>query len=304
MSPSPLALAGLLPLDDLPYADQLALREARVATALRNGRLEVDVRPIVASPLQTGARARVKLRGDARGRLGFHKPGSHEMVYPPLERLARPEIVAAAAEVEARGRVRGEIELRSDGQTVAADKANAGLPTGALWIDGLRVSAQSFSQVNLEVNRRVVDDVDQRLQALAPAGLLDLYGGIGNLSVRAARRGTPVVLVEREGAAVGDARLNLKGTGAKVLAKDALRFEPGEAFFDVAVLDPPRAGAPGLLQRIVVTRPRAILYLSCDPATLARDLGTLKGYRIVEVQPYDMFPGTEHVETLVVLERA
>ena len=81
---------------------------------------------------------------------------------------------------------------------------------------------------------------------------------------------------------------------------------PGHRFFDVALLDPPRAGAQGLLQKLVVTRPRAIVYLSCDAVTLARDLRTVvgKGYRVERVQPYDMFPGTDHVETLAVLIRA
>jgi hypothetical protein len=112
-----------------------------------------------------------------------------------------------------------------------------------------------------------------------------------------------VTLVEREGSATEDARRNLPG--AEILELDAGRWKPGQTFFDVAILDPPRAGAPGVLERLTVTRPRLILYLSCDPATLARDLGTLpRGYRVTRLQPFDMFPGTEHVETLAVIERA
>lgn len=304
MSPSPLVDAGLLPLDDLPYDEQLRLRHGLVERALRNARLDVEVAPIVPSPRTSGARARVKLRADRDGRLGFHRPGTHELVFPPLGRLVRPELVDAVARVEESGAARGEVELRSNGVDVRADRPLPGFGAGPLQIDGLRVSARAFFQVNLEVNRLVVDAVDAHLQALAPATLLDLFGGVGNLSARAARRGTPVVLVEREGAAVADARLNLPKT-TKFLAKDALRFEGGEVFFDVAVLDPPRAGAPGLFRALCLTRPRALLYLSCDPVTLARDLATLLplGYRLTSVQPYDMFPGTDHVETLVVAER-
>ena len=92
---------------------------------------------------------------------------------------------------------------------------------------------------------------------------------------------------------------------AEVLVQDAGRWSPGHRFFDVAVLDPPRAGAPGLLPKLLVTRPRALLYLSCDPTTLARDLrpALASGYVLDRVQPYDMFPGTEHVETLALLVR-
>jgi len=168
---------------------------------------------------------------------------------------------------------------------------------------GLRVSPTSFYQVNLEVNERVVTDVDAVLKALAPARLLDLYAGIGNLSARAVRRGVPATLVEQDRSSAGDALKNLPN--AEVLIQDAGRWLAGHRFFDVAVLDPPRAGAPGLLAKLVVTRPRALVYLSCDPATLARDIRSVLslGYRLDRVQPYDMFPGSDHVETLAVLVR-
>lgn len=320
------ASAGVLPLADLSIEEQLARRQARVEEALRRGRIQADVRPIAPSPRAVGARARVKLRAGPEGRLGFFRPGTHEWVEVPLEEVARPEIAAEAARIA--GRVRGACELRSDGARVAvvveqaadldgdvflgdlSDDAGgrrrrgrvlSGNPT--LTIEGLRVSPASFYQVNLEMNTRIVADVDALLQELAPARLLDLYAGIGNLSARAVRRGVPTTLVENDPSSVADARVNAKG--AEIVEADAGRLKAGERFFDVLMLDPPRAGAQGLLPRLAVTRPRAILYLSCEPTTLARDLGPVlaQGYRVERVQPYDMFPGTEHVETLVVLLR-
>lgn len=298
---SPLAESGLFPLADLPYPEQLERRRALVVEAFRKGRVAATVADIVPSPRSEGYRARIKLHGDG-SRLGFRREGSHALVELPLERIALPPLVAAAAEL---GGFRGEIELRSDGSAVRADRRFRGLETGPLRIDGLRVSVRSFFQVNLEVNRLVVAAVDALLVRLAPVALLDLFGGVGNLSVAAARRGTPVVLVEREGNAASDARHNLAGSEARVVAGDALRLRAGEHFFDVALLDPPRAGAPGLLPTLAVTRPRAVIYLSCDPATLARDVATLLplGYRLTELRPFDMFPGTLHVETLALLER-
>lgn len=313
----PLIDAGLLPLGDLPYAEQLPRREERVRVALGRAGLDLAPAPMVPSPRMDGYRARVRLHGGPDGRLGFHREGTHEVVTGDLARVARPELVAAARDIQAAGGMRGAVELRTDGERVVAVlEQPRPLPGNVavgnrrlrgevrLFVDGLRVSPASFFQVNLEVNARIRADLAERVAALGPARLLDLYGGVGNLSAIPARAGTPVTLVEAVGAAVEDARVNLPR--AEVRKGDAGRFRAGDAFFDVVVLDPPRAGAPGVLAQLAVTRPRAILYLSCDPVTLARDLATVtrRGYRLVEVQPYDVFPGTLHVETLAVLHRA
>ncbi len=305
-------LLDVLPWHNVPYEEQLDRRQAMVASALQNARITVAVLPVIPSPRVTGSRARVKLRGGPDGTLGFHRPGTHDFVRVPLDAVARPEIVVTAERLESCGGVRGECEIRSDGgrTQVVADHPVPGFGPVAirgkgppLSVLGLRASPRSFYQVNLEVNERIVDDVDAVLQELAPIAILDLYGGIGNLTARAHRRGTTVTLVENEPSAVDDARHNLHG--AAVEKKDAGRFSPGDFFYDVVVLDPPRAGAPALLPKLAVTRPRAILYLSCDPLTLARDIASVipLGYGVDRVQPYDMFPGTEHVETLVVLTR-
>lgn len=314
--PSPLVVAGILPLADIPYDEQLARREASVRDTMRRGHIFAEILPIVPSPRPVGSRARVKLRVGPGGALGFSLPGSHTFVEVPLEQLARPEVVAAAAALSGALKA-GEVEVRSDGTKVAIVLETPAPVEGNVWskgkvlsghprlrVMGLSVSPASFYQVNLEVNERIVADVDQLLQELAPARLLDLYAGVGNLSARAVGRGVPATLVENERSSAGDASYNLPA--AEVLVQDAGRWAPGQRFFDVAVLDPPRAGAPGLLQKLVVTRPRAILYLSCDAVSLARDLRSVVaggGYRVERLALYDMFPGTEHVETLAVLLR-
>ena len=312
--PHPLAEAGLLPHADLPYDDELARKLAFVAKAFARRGLTGNVEPVVASPRRFGARARAKFRGGAAGELGFYRPGTHEFVSPSIEDLVRPEIVRAAGLL---GPARGEIELRSDGARVVAeaehdiggidDLAVAGRVVRgnpALVIDGQRVSPGAFSQVNLEVNRLLVQAVDAQLERLEPQALLDLYGGIGNLCLRAARRGVPTTLVESSRVALADAAFNLAGTVAKVVGADAGRIKPGQYIFDVVVMDPPRAGAQGVLTMLAVTRPRAIVYVSCDPVTLARDVDSIRsGYDIVTITPFDMFPGADHVETLCVLER-
>lgn len=313
-----LAETGLLPLVDLPRAEQLAAVQAHAAKAL--GRLPLTLAPLVPSPRPTGARARTKLHVGPGGQLGFHRAGSHEWVRVSLERLARPEVVAAAAQVEAWGGARGEVELRSDGDKVvvvldtpAPGAAAAGehvalkstriVGDPALRVAGLKVSPQSFYQVNLEVNEAIVAHVDQVLARLRPERLLDLYAGVGNLSARAIARGVPATLVELDPSSSADAKLNCRG--AQVVAKDASRVAAGDHVFDVLMLDPPRAGAPGVLKKLLLTRPRAVIYLSCEPTTLARDLAEVlaTGYRVTEAIPWEMFPGTDHVETLVIAER-
>lgn len=331
--PTPLAETGILPWVDLPYPEELALKHSRVATALARARLSVEVAPVVASPRRTGARARVSLHRGPGRQLGLHHPGTHDFVpvHPedpegPLAVLARPELVAVATRLGGRADLPDLLELRTDGdKTVLV--AEVKLPAEAwgeahaagrdrehgdprLFVHQLRVSPRSFFQVNLEINARIVTDVTARLATLRPERLLDLYAGIGNLSAPTVRAGVAAVLVEEDRSACADARYNVdpragaKGV-AEVVRQDLRRYQPGTWPFDVALLDPPRAGAPGLLPKLAVTRPRAVLYLSCDPVTLARDVATIVplGYEVRHVQPYDMFPGADHVETLLVLER-
>lgn len=309
--PSPLVDAGLLPWADLPYDESLARKLAFVQGAFDRRGLRAEVSPVLPSPRTTGARARVKFQVEG-GQLGFYRPGTHDFVCPPLDQLARPEIVRAAAAIRPTA---GELELRSDGERVVVDATAPvrGLPDVAikgrpvagnpsLVIDGLRASPGAFFQVNLEVNRALVALVDQWVRDEGAEALLDLYGGIGNLSRAARARGTPVTLVESNPASVADAKHNLPG--ATVERGDASRFQAGSAVFDVALLDPPRQGAAGVLPRVATTRPRAIVYVSCDPVTLARDVAELGGaYEIARVAPFDMFPGTDHVESACLLRR-
>jgi tRNA/tmRNA/rRNA uracil-C5-methylase (TrmA/RlmC/RlmD family) len=313
---SALAESGIAPLADLPHAKALAVKYHRVESALRQRGLEAEVAAVHPSPRRVGARARVKLRVGPEGRLGFFRPGTHTFVAVPLDDLVRPEVALYARELEASGGARGTFELRSDGERVVVNAERSfagpadlavlnrrirGNPT--LTIDGLRVSAGSFYQVNLELNRLLVERVDLALQELAPTALLDLYGGVGNLSLRAAQRGVRVTLAESSNVALADARHNLAGTAATVVKVDAGRLRAGDHVADVVLLDPPRAGAPGVLAELALGRPRAFVYVSCDPVSLARDLATVPDYHIASVEPWDMFPGTDHVETLVVLVR-
>lgn len=175
-----------------------------------------------------------------------------------------------------------------------------------------RISPFSFFQVN-PVQTKVL-----YAKALEYAGLdgsqtvLDLFSGIGTISLFLASKAAQVYGVEEVPQAVQDAdqnaRLNNIGNVRFMCgdAGDAITKLPSHAKADVVVLDPPRKGCvQGLLDRIIQTAPARVVYVSCNPATLARDLKYLAagGYDVVEVQPVDMFPHTVHVETVVLMSR-
>jgi 23S rRNA (uracil1939-C5)-methyltransferase len=136
----------------------------------------------------------------------------------------------------------------------------------------------------------------------------DLYAGVGLFAQSLAQRFEQVIAVESSPASTSDLARNLHGAGHKRIAKDTLRFlqSPPTQAPDLVVVDPPRAGLGAeVCQRLGAVRPARIVYVSCDPSTLARDLRTLQpsGYRPVAVTLIDLFPQTFHLETVVTLER-
>lgn len=190
-----------------------------------------------------------------------------------------------------------------DGRSLAGDA------TTRLVVGGIehRLAAGTFYQVNLEINETLVGVVGEMVRSVGATALLDLYAGAGNLSLPLVRTGMPTVLVEQASSSTADAERTLRRLGltAEIRTADASRYEAGSAFFDVAVLDPPRAGAPGLVPRLLLTRPRALVYVACNPAALARDLRPAReaGYRIARLDVFDMFPQTPHVEGVALVVR-
>lgn len=169
----------------------------------------------------------------------------------------------------------------------------------------LRVPLGGFSQANPWVNAALVATVVDWIEASGQA-TLELYSGSGNLSVALAAAGAELTSVEREADATALAIANLaaRGLSAKAHHRDASE-SPRQRFTRV-VLDPPREGAADAVERILtVHRPERVVYVSCDPRTLARDLANLVagGYRLERVRGFDMFPHTPHVETVALLVR-
>jgi 23S rRNA (uracil1939-C5)-methyltransferase len=188
-------------------------------------------------------------------------------------------------------------------QTVAGDP-RVRLRVGDLT---LGFGPRTFYQVNLPVNEVLVRRVTQEITALAPEAVLELYSGAGNLTLPIAATGVSITALESHPEAVDDARKNAKELGLPVrfTKANADRVQLGEHPFDVLLLDPPRAGAPGVLKELLAARPRGIVYVSCNAGALARDLRGARsdGYRIHRLEVLDMFPQTPHAEVLCVLYR-
>lgn len=172
-----------------------------------------------------------------------------------------------------------------------------------------RVTAGGFFQVNLPQAAALVDLVLARLDLRGGESVLDLYAGVGLFTAFIAERASLVTSVESYPPAVTDADENLADLDNIDLiegnVEDVLPDLDGP--FDAAVLDPPRTGLDvRALDALVAHAPGRIVYVSCEPSTLARDAKRLvkHGYRLVDVQPVDMFPQTYHIECVAHLARS
>jgi len=176
----------------------------------------------------------------------------------------------------------------------AASGLGAGTETGA-----------SFVQVNSEVSAAVYADVVARVLAYEPTTVIDAYAGTGATSDALARHGVRVTAIEADPEAASHCASRLSG-GSRVVAARVEDVLAGQLPADVVILNPPRQGVAAAVTSVLSAAkpgPRAIVYVSCDPATLARDLARLAGWQVVAVEAFDMFPQTAHVETVCELVR-
>lgn len=174
----------------------------------------------------------------------------------------------------------------------------------------LIADADVFSQVNQAQNRNLVACV-MEMAAIEPgAGVLDLFCGAGNLSLSAARRGAQVTGVDSDQLAIAAAQKNASRLGLGAAKFIAMKAADTAQFLiragyrpQTVMLDPPRTGAADLMEAIVRMRPRNLIYVSCDMATLTRDsrILTATGYRAGKIRAFDFFPNTHHLEIAVQL---
>ena len=188
---------------------------------------------------------------------------------------------------------------------------------GEGWIEDVlcgfrfRLSARSFYQINPVQTEKLYRTAVDFAGLTGKETVLDAYCGIGTIGITASERAKQVIGVEINPDAVRDAIANARLNGLRncwFTAGDAGEYMERMAADgmrpDLVFLDPPRAGSDErFLRSLLRCAPGRVVYVSCDPATLARDLGVLTkgGYRVKKIQPVDMFPFTEHVETVCLL---
>ncbi len=316
-------------LQHVAYGEQLRLKTGVVRDQLRRiGRFEDEaidgvLREMIgmADPWAYRNHMRFTVRRD--GDVGFMEHGSHrflridhcEIALPAANRVlqdAQDRTMQTRALTVRVGEHSGELLVQPKlrwrphrrGRTRSGQPHYHELLRGARY----RVSSPAFFQVNSRQAERLIELVVARARAVQPRLVADAYSGVGTFAVALAQVVPDVVTIEYSAAAGDDAEVNLApydnvrrivGTVEEQLP--ALDPQP-----DVVVVDPPRAGLDAsVVDAIIDSRVRRLVYVSCDPATLARDLRRFAdgGLTVGEVQPIDMFPHTQHIECISTLDR-
>jgi 23S rRNA (uracil1939-C5)-methyltransferase len=288
-------------------------RAARIGYRAAGSDAIVDVErcAVLAAELGRGlhalrSRLGAELQGDGEIALGLGAGG--QCVAELRTDAPQPPAVYTACEALVGARELAGVALHAGGRELAAARFGDPHQLGT-GVDGRPLLAPpgAFTQANPEVNARLVA---RTVELAAPEGasVLELFAGHGNFTVALAPLAAELRAVEADAAAAEACRQNLRERGlsnARVVCDDAARGAQGKGRVDVAVLDPPRAGARAVLPAIVARRPKRIVYVSCDAASLRRDLGELAaaGYRVDAAAAFDMFPQTSHLEALIRLTR-
>jgi 23S rRNA (uracil1939-C5)-methyltransferase len=312
----------------MAYGAQLAAKHEIVRDQFRRGlRLSDDaLHTIVREPLGMvdpwRYRNVVTVEPNRDGKPSFHHLHSAQLV--PIDHcpISQPVISDTLRELSARGiTAETTIRAREDGIGVAFTERLRETVRESLLGVPFRVSGGAFFQVNTRPEMRAGVSTPQSmadilatevLNGLALTGaetVLDLYAGVGTFAILAAPNARRVIAVEEAPIAATDARYNAEAARARNVEVHTRKAEHlmttlGERV-DAAVLDPPRSGcAPPVLDGLMRLRPRRIVYVSCDVATLVRDLRALgSAYALESCQIVDMFPQTFHIETVNVLTR-
>ena len=270
-----------------------------------------------------GWRTRAIATTNRNGKLGFYKSRSHsiapvddciicvkgmnfsEIAARPLKGDVRVEISASSSgeRTIALAPTRGEEKARvTEGQTVLHEIVHGRT---------LEVSQESFWQSHVRAPEVLTDVVLDFAQLKPAEHVLDLYGGVGLFTAAILDAVGPaghVDLIEGSKVATEDARRNFGAVKNVTVANgDVAKLLPRVTSADVVILDPPREGAgQDVIKQITGLNPRAIVYVACDPAALARDTAYLEdhSYSLAKLRAFDLFPMTHHIECVALYERA
>ena len=315
------------------YERQLEMKREALADALRRvggfevggpeaGGAGVGVLPTLPSPDTLGYRNHARFTVSKHGgRLGYVHKERRRHVEVEECLLMAPWINHALASLQGHAAETTQLSLRYGVHTgdylLQPTFQNMDVPLAsgqkhyheALLGHRFRVSSPSFFQVSTRQAEQMAELVMGELRLDGWQTVVDAYAGVATFAVLMADRARRVVAVEESSAAVADARVNVEGIPNVELRQartEDVLSELAEGGVDAVLLDPPRAGCmPGTLDALLDAPPERVVYVSCDPETLARDLAVLTAgpFRIEQVRPVDMFPQTYHVEAVATLVR-
>jgi len=283
----------------IEYAAQLRFKRDIVREQLRRlGKIQdAPVRETIPSPNVWAYRNHAQFSLTPIGQPGFQAARSHKTVPIRECHIVEPEILAWL-------KANQHVSTSTSPRTSVRSRKIFSVHDVAL-----QVSDESFFQVNTSLIETLVDAVMQRLDLRGTETVLDAYCGAGLFSRFIAPRAAHVIGIESSRSAIADARMNLAGFDQVELHTGAVEdvLPALTEHVDALVVDPPRAGcAPAVLQAVIAQQIDRVVYVSCDPSTLARDVRELieHGYALIEVQPIDLFPHTYHIETISLLLRS
>ncbi len=277
------------------YASELAYKKATLERLLGILGVSGEHIEVVPAPRRLGYRNRVQLHYRHKY-IGMLDTVRNEVLEIPHCKILRPEIQAAFDHLyrgdwtaDHPGHGHCELYFKSGEVSVAWDEAYA---------------HGGFSQVFDEMNRVLQERVQTQLEGLESKRLLDIFSGSGSLSEAFATAGGERLMIDSysDPATANPENFYQMDLYDESTLPNFIR-RVGGADFDTLLVDPPRRGFPGLDSWVKKIKPRHVLYVSCNPASLARDLRSLTTrFRITSIQLADMFPATAHFETFVVLE--
>jgi 23S rRNA (uracil1939-C5)-methyltransferase len=329
VSPCPIfGECGGCQLQHMDYATQLAWKRGRVVTALRDaGFAQPLVEPALGCDSPWGYRNHMRFSVNWEGQPGLTARGSHRVLPLLACPLAHPRINDALALLAEERMARPQMVLRygvATGQMLfqpqPSDEALARLQAAGLDVQGetleeemggarFRIRPSSFFQTNTAQANQMAALILECLPAGPDVTLVDAYCGVGAFARLMADRAGTVLAIEESASAIRDARWNLRESpNVEIIQAKVEDVLPGMARrLDGLVIDPPRAGCQKpVLDALIARRVPRVIYVSCNPDTLARDLATLclrsDAYSLVSVQPLDMFPQTAHIENTALLE--
>ena len=312
-------------LQHIAYGEQLRLKTEIVREQLRRiGRFEeAPLREMIGMSDPWGYRNHLRFTVRRDGDVGFMEHGTHRFLRIDHCEIAHPKINKVLRDVQGGTMQTTALSVRlgeATGDMLIQPKLrwrpnrSRRLQTGQqhyteeLHGTRFRISSPAFFQVNTRQAERMAELVVARVAEARPRVVVDAYAGVGTFAALLAQSVPDVVTIEWSAAAGSDAEVNLGRLDnvKRVVGSVEEHLAGLEPAPDVVVVDPPRAGLQAtVVEAILASRARRLVYVSCDPATLARDLRLFVdgGFELVEVQPLDMFPHTQHIECVTTLDR-